>query len=205
MHTTLFLVRAGDTEWAAARRLMGRHDVSLSESGRGQADEAARALSGVAIAEVLSSPLLRAVETAQWIADPHHLEVSRDARLIDLHAGLWEGRRLDELQGDEAYLRFLRDEERSPGGESLGDLRQRAVASIEQVVDDNQLGANLVVVSHALVVQVLLAHYLHVGLAEHHRLRVRPASVSILRFDSDQAPPTLLALDWGGTLADVLG
>jgi broad specificity phosphatase PhoE len=158
----------------------------------------------VAVAEVLSSPLLRAVETAERIAEPHRLEVSRDARLADLHAGRWEGRRLDELHGDPAYQRFLRDEERSPDGESLGDLRQRAVASIEQVVDDNQLGANLVVVSHALVVQVLVAHYLGVGLGEHQRLGIRPASISILRFDPDRGPPSLLALSHGSSLDDVL-
>ncbi len=194
MHTTLFLVRAGDTEWEAAGRLLGRHDVILSQAGRAQADETARVLAQVAVAEVLSSPMLRAVETAERIARPHRLEVARDGRLAALHAGRWEGRPLDELASDPAWTAFARGEGAAPGGESLADVQQRAVGSIEQVVDDNQLGANLVVVAHRLVLQTLLAHYLRMPLAEHARLELRPASVAALRFEPDRAPPRLMAL-----------
>jgi broad specificity phosphatase PhoE len=203
VHTTIFLIRAAETEWGAAGRLLGRHDVTLSQAGRAQADEAARALASVPVSEVLCSPLLRAVETAQRIAAPHRLEVSRDARLSDLQAGRWEGRRFDELDGDDAWRGLLGGGPSEGGAESLVELRERAVASIEQVVDDNQLGANLVVVSHGLVVRALLAHYLGLPLAEQRRLRVRPAAIAVLRVDGE-APPALLAVDAAAPLTEIL-
>ena len=58
-------------------------------------------------------------------------------------------------------------------------------------------------VSHAGVVRVVLSHYLGAKLADYHRLRVSPGSVSILSFHDDRELPRVLAINWSGSLAEV--
>lgn len=207
MQTTVFLVRNADTEWSKTRRVLGRRDLSIAEEGARQAEAVAERLAKIEVAEVLSSPLLRAVETAEKIAALHKIEVARDPRLTDIQAGRWEGKRYDEVLADEEYQRFLRDPSSHdiPGGEPLDGVRDRVVGSIEQALEDNDVGSNIVVVTHAGVVRVLLAHYLGMSLANYHRLRVGPASISVLRWGSDRELPRVLAVNHGGALDLVLG
>jgi broad specificity phosphatase PhoE len=206
LQTTIFLVRNGETEWAKTRRVLGRRDLSLSDVGQRQAADSAERLAKTEVAEVLSSPLLRAVETAEKIATLHKMEVARDPRLTDFQAGKWEGKRYEEILAEEKFQNFLRDPQSHsiPDGEELGAVRDRVVASIEQALEDNDVGSNIIVVSHAGVVRVLLAHYLGMSLANYHRLRVGSGSISILRFDSDRELPRVLAVNHGGPLDVVL-
>lgn len=206
MHTTLLLCRCGATEWTRARRLQGRRDLSLSDEGRAQASEAARLLADLEVAEVLASPLLRAVETAELIAASHQIEVARDPRLTELRVGRWEGLTFDELGRDPAYRAFLDDSlaHHIPDGERLVDLRTRALASVDQSLEDNQIGALVVMVTHASVIRVLLAHFLGMSLGSYHRIHVGPGSLTVLRFDSDRVPPRVMAINAGEPLAPLL-
>ena len=83
MHTDLYLVRNAATEWSRERRVAGRRDLGLSADGQAQAAELGDRMSKIEIAEVLCSPVLRAVETAERISRLHGLEVARDPRLTD--------------------------------------------------------------------------------------------------------------------------
>jgi broad specificity phosphatase PhoE len=206
MHTDLYLVRNAATEWSRERRVAGRRDLGLSAEGQGQAAELGERLSKIDIAEVLCSPVLRAVETAERIARPHGVEVARDPRLTDLGAGRWEGMKYDEILASEEYKRFLANplSESIPGGERLTDARDRLTASVNQALVDNELGANVVMVSHASPLRLLLASYLGMDLANYHRLRLSPASISVLRFDSEQGVPRLLAVNCTGNLEHVI-
>jgi broad specificity phosphatase PhoE len=206
MHTDLFMVRNGATEWSRERRVAGRRDLALSAEGQAQAAELGERLLGIELAEVLTSPVLRAVETAERIARPHGLEVARDPRLTDFAAGTWEGMKHSEVSGSADYKRFLQNPlaEAIPGGEKLTDARDRLVSSVNQALVDNELGANIIIVSHAGPLRVLLAHYLGMDLANYHRLRLSPASISILRFDSEVGIPRLLAVNGSGSFTSVL-
>jgi broad specificity phosphatase PhoE len=197
MYTTLFLVRNGDTDFSRDRRVAGRRDIGLSDVGRRQATALAERLRGLDLAEVLASPLPRAVETAELLAAPLNLGVVRDPRLIDLDAGRWEGRTYDEIGASAEYPRFLANPigESIPGGERLVDVRDRAAAAVSQALADNELGANIVLVSHAGPLRVLLAHYLGMSMAHYHRLRIAPASISVLRFESEEGVPRVLTIN----------
>jgi broad specificity phosphatase PhoE len=202
MHTTVFLVRNGATEWNRDGRIAGRREIGLSADGRAQADSLAERFSDVELTEVLTSPLPRAVETAEKLAQKHGLEVARDPRLIDFNAGQWEGRKHADVLGTDEYKRFIADPMtvQIPGGELLSGVRDRVGSSIEQALQDNELGANIVVVSHAGPLRILIAHYLGMDLANYHRLRISPGSVTILRFDSPRGVPRLLAVNCLGDL-----
>jgi broad specificity phosphatase PhoE len=197
MHTTLLLVRNGATEWSRERRVVGRRDLPLSAEGREQSAALATRLAHLEIAEILSSPLPRAFETAEAIAGPHKLQVARDPRLTDLHAGKWEGMKHAEVAANEEYKQFLNDPvgRGVPGGEPLVGVRDRMVSSVDQALTDNEMGAVIVLVSHAAPLRVLIAHYLGMSLQHYHRMRLSPGSVTALGFDALAGVPRLLTIN----------
>jgi broad specificity phosphatase PhoE len=197
MYTTLFLVRNADTDFSRDHRVAGRREIGLSAAGRAQAAALATQLTDVGLSEIMSSPLPRAVETAELLAAPLGLGVVRDPRLVDFAAGQWEGRSHAEVGASPEYQRFLVNpvDESIPGGERLIDVRDRIVAAVSQALADNELGANILIVSHAGPLRVLLAHYLGMNLVHYHRLRLSPASLSVLRFDSEAGVPRVLTMN----------
>jgi broad specificity phosphatase PhoE len=200
MFSTVYLIRNAATDWNRDARLHGRREIGLSLEGRAQADELATRFAGLELAEVLSSPLPRAVETAERLAARHKLEVGRDPRLTDLHAGAWEGLAHAELARRDDYRRFVAAplDAPIPGGEKITDARDRMLASIAQALGDNELGAAIVIVSHATALRIAIAHYLGMEIGGFHRLRLMPASLTALRFESAAGRPRLLALDYFG-------
>jgi broad specificity phosphatase PhoE len=197
MYTTLFLIRNADTDFSRDRRVAGRRDIALSATGRAQAEELRPRLAKVEIADVLASPLPRAVETAEIVAQPLGVGVVRDPRLIDVDAGKWEGRSHDEINASDEYRRFLQNpvDTAIAGIERLTDVRDRMVSAVTQALSDNELGANILIVSHAGPLRVLLAHYLGMDIANYHRLRISPASLSVLRFESEKGVPRILTIN----------
>jgi len=199
MYTTLFLVRNADTDFTRDGRVAGRRDISLSAAGRDQAAALRDRMvaAKLAIVEILASPLPRAVETAEIIAAPLGHGVVRDPRLIDFDAGRWEGQSHKDIGASPEYVRFLENpvDEQIPGGEKISDVRDRVVSSVSQALADNELGASILIVSHAGPLRVLLAHYLGMNLVNYHRLRLSPASISILRFDSEAGVPRILTIN----------
>jgi broad specificity phosphatase PhoE len=199
MYTTLFLVRNADTDFTRDGRVAGRRDIGLSQAGRVQAGELRDRLAAAKfeINEILASPLPRAVETAEIVAAQFGQGVVRDPRLIDFDAGRWEGQSHKDIGASPDYQRFIANpvDESIPGGERIGDVRDRIVGAVSQALADNELGANIVIVSHAGPLRVLLAHYLGMNLVHYHRLRLSPASVSVLRFESEHGVPRILTIN----------
>ena len=122
--TKLALLRHGATDWNAAGRMQGRRDVPLSQAGRA-------ALAGlgppleVAGFEWLSSPLVRAVETAELLSGQ---SPALEPRLVELDWGEWEGQTLPELRA--AHPEMAANEDRGldfqpPGGESPRQVQDR--------------------------------------------------------------------------------
>ncbi|MBP6685212.1 MAG: histidine phosphatase family protein [Leucobacter sp.] len=127
----LALVRHGETDWNRARRIQGRTEVPLNTTGRSQALAAARLLSSstpVAWNSVHASPLGRAIETAEIIAD--HLALNSPG----IHDGLWE-RNFGEAEGllvtdSEARWPGLRE---VPDAERIEDVAQRSADAIREL------------------------------------------------------------------------
>lgn len=202
----MFLIRHGVTAWHAEKRVLGQRDIPLSDAGIAQAEEAAGALRGLKMAEVLSSPLQRAIQTAEIIGQGAGIEVARDPRLIDFQAGKWTGMTYADVAKNEEYQRFIQqpESERIPGGESLEDVRRRAVAAIDQALRDNATGDALAIVTHAGIIRVLITHYMGSPPANYHRVRVSPGSISILGFADDRELPRVLAVNMVGSIERVL-
>lgn len=206
MQTTVFLIRHGGTAWHAESRVLGQRDIPLSPEGVAQAERAADALAGVKLGEVLSSPLQRSIQTAEIIGQRAGIEVARDPRLIDFQLGKWTGMTYAEVAANEEYQRFIRQPqaERIPGGESLDDIRRRAVSAVEQALRDAPSGDAVAIVTHAGIIRVILTHYMGSPPANYHRVRVSLGSISILSFADDRELPRVLAVNLGVPLTDVL-
>ncbi len=206
METTVFLVRHGVTDWHAERRVLGHRDVGLNPTGLEQARIVAASLKDLPIGEVISSPMLRAVQTSEIIAEQYGIEIARDPRLADFRVGKWEGMAYEDVLVSPEYQRFVADpmSERIPGGEDLQQIRDRAIGAVEQAIGDTPAGESVAIVTHAGIVRVVLAHYLGSNLANYHRLRVSPGSISVLSFADDRTLPRVLAVNWRSSMKEVL-
>lgn len=196
MPTRIYLVRHGVTAWHRDGRMLGQRDIPLEPEGVTQAGLAATALAQAGIGEIVSSPLVRSVQTAEIVGARAAIDVARDPRLTDLRIGTWEGQKASEVIASPEYQAFAAapDTERAPGGESLAELARRTSAAIEQILADNPAGAAVAVVTHAAVIRVLVLHYLGAPMAAYHRLRIAPGSISVLSFTGSR--PSVLAVDW---------
>ncbi len=190
---TVVLVRHGRTTANTAGVLAGRSaGVHLDDHGREQAVATASRLSAVVLAQVVSSPLTRCRETAAEIARGRDLRVRTDSGLTECDYGDWTGRSLREL-GKEKLWRTVQTQPSAavfPGGESLADVQQRAVAAVRrrdrQVEEEQGPGAVWVAVSHGDVIKAVLADALGLHLDLFQRIHVDPASVSVVRYAADR-------------------
>lgn len=91
MTKTIYIFRHGQTDYNLARRVMGQLDIPLNDTGRTQAVELAEKLATVAIGAVYSSPLARAIETAQAVANKTRAPIITDVRLMERNNGKLQG------------------------------------------------------------------------------------------------------------------
>ena len=178
----IILVRHGETAWNAEEIFRGRIDVELNETGIKQARLLALYLSDNNIEAVLSSPLKRALKTAETIAGYHKLEVEIAHGLIDLDFGEWQG--LPHLEVKDRYGEFYQEWVRSPGtvvlpgGESLDDVKKRAAGVVDEVI--SRYKNTVILVSHRVVNKVLICTLL--GLDNSHFWNIRQDTCGITTF-----------------------
>jgi broad specificity phosphatase PhoE len=186
----IVLVRHGQTDTNRAGRLLGRADPPLNDTGRAQAGALAVALDRAGPARaVVSSPLRRAMQTAEAIAAPWGLEVEVDDRLVEMDYGEWDGRALTDVSADD-WRRWRDDPDFAPpGGEGLGAVYARACACAPDLLARATDG-DVVAVSHVSPIKAAVAWALGAGPDVTWRLRLDVASIT--RIASGPAGPTLV-------------
>ncbi len=184
----LYLIRhaATDNNRAKPPRLQGRRtDPGLSDEGLEQAQRTGRFLADVPLDAVYSSPLSRARQTAQAVADPHNLSVQEVPDLIEVDVGDWEGRAWDEIERDnpEAYRNFMTDASVHPylGGETISVVLDRAGPALEKLMADN-LGRSIAAVAHNVVNRTYLAQLLGIPVAKYRSVPQDNCGISLLRY-----------------------
>ena len=174
----ILLARHGETDDnREPERIQGSRDVRLNATGRCQAGELARRareLAGRAPRSLWSSQLARARETAAIAGRQLGLDARVDARLAESHRGRWEGRLWRDIEREEpdGYARWRRAGEmfRFPGGESLGEHRDRVLAALAEIRAGS--AAPVVVVCHGGTIRVALCAAEQRGLDAFHELAV---------------------------------
>jgi broad specificity phosphatase PhoE len=190
MALRLVLIRHGETDWNRERRYQGHRDTPLSETGRAQADAAARTLAGERLHAVWSSPLRRARETAAVIAAPQGLEVQVNDAFGEMRFGEWEGLTVDEVGArfpalHRAWL-LTPHLVALPGGETLEEVRGRALKGLEGLRAAHD-GGTVCLVSHGVTSRILILEALGLGLERIWSLQVSFTGISELEFRDDWA------------------
>jgi len=149
--TRLLVVRHGQSEWNAAGRWQGRADPPLTVEGRRQAAAAARTLGP--FDAVVTSPLLRATETAAIISE--HLGIGpvlTEPDLMERDAGEWQGLTRDQIEME--WPGYLERGERPPGYESDQAMLARVTGALTRITDRAD-GGEVLVIAHGGVVYTL--------------------------------------------------
>ena len=188
MKTTMILVRHGQTEWNRVERFRGHADVPLNETGLKQASlTGERIVSSWSPAAVYSSPLSRAQKTAQAIATPVGLPVQVFAGLADIDYGKWQGLTPDQVREKwpEALATWFEAPHMAqiPGGESLDQLRERAMVMVDKLAAE-YLGKTIVLVGHTVINRIILLGVLGLGNEAFWRLRQEPCAINIIEAGS---------------------
>jgi probable phosphoglycerate mutase len=195
--TCIILVRHGQTEWNRVERFRGRADLPLNGTGLFQAQATGRRIADewkpVAI---YSSPLSRAIRTAEAVAWHFGLPVQMHPGLIDIDYGQWQGFTPDEAR--ERWPEMIDawynapQMARIPGGETLDKLRARGMGAVNELAARHG-GQTVVLVGHTVINRIILLSVL--GLADDRFWRLRQDTCAINVFEVEGGVFTIVSLN----------
>lgn len=184
MTTRFLLVRHGQTEWNRIERFRGHADLPLNETGLAQAKQVAARLAGEKIAALYSSPLQRALQTAQPMADGNHLVIQKHAGLLDIDFGALEGMTVEDAR--QAFPEVIDKWLTAPGhvkfpkGDSFRTLRTRIETMLDEIAAKHD-GETVALVSHKVVCGAMLCFVL--GLGGDSLWRIQQDNACLNRFE----------------------
>ena len=199
MKQNLLIIRHGQTTWNVEHRLPGQlPGVALNDDGRQQAARLADALSVLPISAIISSPLERACETAEFLMKGRDLSIQLEPQLMDTDIGPWAGQVIDELtKNDPAWKEYVKDPTVAPEGvETFPQVQQRSVAAIEHWRKQENIGAYPAFVAHADVVKLIVAYYSGLEATRAGSLSIDNASVSIIEIGEEEHHFHILSIGW---------
>ena len=197
MKTTVILVRHGQTEWNRVERFRGRADVPLNDIGLKQAEATGRrvAASWQPVA-IYSSPLSRAVKTAEEVGEHTHLAVEIHPGLADINYGKWQGLTPEEARTrwQEMVNAWYKTPHLAliPGGETLDGLRTRTMKAVDALVA-HYPGQTIVLVGHTVINRIILLGVLGLGNDRFWHIRQEPCAINV--FEVDAGEYTLVTLN----------
>jgi len=182
----LYLVRHGETDHNRNSLALGRADVSLNDRGITQASRLGEALAGEPISWIYSSPLVRAMGTAEAVAAHRGVKVQVRPGLIEMDIGEAEGLTFPEVRERfpgllETWVTDDGPQQPMPGGERLVDVQKRAWDCVQSLATLHP-NDTVCAVSHNFVILSILTTALGVELSHFRRLRHAVAAVSVLEF-----------------------
>ena len=192
----LLLIRHGQTDYNAKRLVMGRQPIPLNDMGLRQVEEISERFEGTGVQAVITSPVLRARQTAEMIAKHcGGIDVEEAAGLAELDYGEWVNRDIDELIAENPVewkkYRTRPHEMSFPGGESMEDASKRIGAFADGIGERYEVG-RVVLVSHADVIKIALVHLMGFELRHMARLSIDNCAVCMLRMTESSGPRLVL-------------
>jgi broad specificity phosphatase PhoE len=184
----LSLVRHGKTLSNAGKIYAGRSPEPLTEDGAGEAEELGRKLRHLPVGAVYSSPVRRAVQTAEIIAAPQGLPVTIEPSLTEILLGPWKG--LSEDQVEKEYPEEYAMWQTSPSQvkiadrETLKEVQARAIDAIGRILAGGEKG-EILAVTHVAVIRCLTLHFHGRDLDDYKKIAVPNLSIHTLKFDGN--------------------
>lgn len=197
---TVILARHGRTLANVEGVLAGRNPgVNLDDHGVGQARDAAKRLTGVPLAAIVSSPLERCHQSARLLAVGRGMKIRVDERFSECDYGDWTGGKLKDLAQEPLWAAVQRQPSgvRFPGGEAMAEMSSRAVTAVRaldaEIAAEHGEHAVWLLVSHGDILKAVLADALGMHLDAFQRIVVDPASLSVVRYTHQR--PFVLAMN----------
>ncbi len=183
----ILVVRHGETDWNKKRVFQGQTDTQLNHAGRTQAIAVQQALSSLQLAAVYSSDLSRARETAEIIAQPHHLEVQTDLRLREIGFGVFEGKSHEQLMVSEwadHFAKYKQDplRNRPPQGERPEEVLERVSTFYRDLCTKHQAGETVLVAAHGGSCRMLICAAMEAAAELNRHIRLDNCSISELEY-----------------------
>ena len=193
--TRLYLLRHGQVADGHTNRYHGNNDIELSPQGIRQLEEAGAQLQDVELAGVYASDLTRAVQGAEIICRGRKIKPRTLPEFREIHFGVWEGLSFQEImeQYPEDLQARFKDlpNFRIPGGESLMDLKARALPALQELIESHYEQAFLLV-AHAGINRVILSEALGLNLQNLFRLDQNYGCLNIIDYFPDLAVVRLI-------------
>jgi probable phosphomutase (TIGR03848 family) len=180
--TTVVLLRHARSEANSQGVLAGRSDTPLDPTGRQQAADLAQRLADVPSDAVISSPQLRARQTAE-LAVAGRSQIIVDEAFAECDYGLWSGSALSELASEPSWeiVQWLPSAAEFPSGETMAQMSHRATHGIRRLVKAHPDGI-IWIVTHGDIIKAIVADALGVHLDHFQRIVVDTASVSVVHY-----------------------
>jgi broad specificity phosphatase PhoE len=192
--TTFFLIRHASCS-GLGQKLWGRTPgVCLNEKGKLQAQQLAARFNGIKLQAIYSSPLERAIDTAETLARGMNLDLKLNPALNEIDYGDWTNKTFEILSTDERWRRYnaRRSTTVIPGGESFLDVQNRVVRELD-TLSRQHANACVALVSHADIIRAAVAYFTATPIDMIERIEISPCSVSVLALDEESA--TLLTIN----------
>ena len=182
----VILVRHGQTDENVSGRISGQGPVPLNARGQEQARLVAEVLAPLGITHLFSSPLVRARQTAEFLAECLQTSIEEIPDLREVGYGDWEGKTFNEMRTHPVAHQVFHDPINAtfPNGESLLEVQQRGIRVIEWVRNTYPQGI-VTVVSHGDVIRTALAHYLGMPFNDYRRIDLDNGAISVLELFDD--------------------
>ena len=181
--STFYLIRHGANDYLG-KALAGHQPIELNQEGLNQIEKLAIALKDKGITRLYSSPIRRAVQTAEPLSKLLNLNIEVADEFAEVDCGDWTDKKMYELEAMKNWQLFnsYRSGTRAPHGELALEVQARMVRKAEELRCQFP-NETFAVTSHADPIKSLLAYYLGVPIDLYHRMEINPASYSILRLE----------------------
>ncbi|MCL5037391.1 MAG: histidine phosphatase family protein [Chloroflexi bacterium] len=193
--TRVYLVRHGETGGNKMETFRGTLDLPLTQKGKEQAFRAAVIFTKHNPDAVYSSPLRRAEDTADAIAEPHILPVLKESRFMDLDFGKWQGKTVGGVK--EEFPCEFEQWTKNPfnavisGGGNLKELAKNASDALCEIIERHK-DREVIIVTHRLVLKLLVCFALGLDGPGFWKIRMDCGSISLLEHDGENFILSLL-------------
>ncbi len=190
----IYLVRHGKTDFIGKKLCGNLPGIHLNEEGRTQAQKAADTLGNFPLKAIYSSPIERAMETAEIIGSKPGLKIKPVDFLREIHFGDLQGMGEKDLIDHPLWKRFNSQpaDVSFPNGESVAEVRNRVAKGLELLAQEHGNEDQLVCVAHSEVLRLAVCWLLDLPLDNFHRLTIDPASISKIEITKDRKKLKLL-------------
>jgi probable phosphomutase (TIGR03848 family) len=197
---TILLIRHGENDYVKKHRLAGRLlGVNLNDKGRQQAQAIAEKLSAAPLKAIYSSPLERAMQTAEPLSQALNIPVITRPGLIETDPGEWTGQSYKKLGRTRAWraVQASPSRFRFPGGETFAEGQARICQELQALASQHEPKDLVACFSHADPIRLAVAYFIGLPLDMFQRLAVSPGSITALHLGETSS--RLLALNYDPT------